>query len=70
MKKISASADRRAKNVVVVAVFISKLELCDVEREILSRYLVESPDHTALYQGPEALNGLGVDRANNILARA
>ena len=57
---------RRAEDVVIQAVVIPELELCDVEREILGRHLMEGSDHAALHQRPEAFDGLRVDGADNV----
>jgi hypothetical protein len=63
-----ASSDGLAKDVPVMAVVIPKLELGDVEREILLADLVECSNHAALSERPETFNRLGVNGADNILA--
>jgi hypothetical protein len=68
--KISAPADRRAKNVRVRPVVIPELEFSDVQREVLFADLVKTAHDAALNQRPEALDGLRVDRADNVLLAA
>jgi hypothetical protein len=68
MSIASAFFDRRPEDVRVKAIIIAELELCNVERQILFADLVERPDHTALDEGPETFNRVGVDRADDILA--
>ncbi len=57
-----------AENVRIAPVVIPELEFRDVQREILGADLVERADHAALQDRPEALNGLSVDRAHDVLA--
>jgi hypothetical protein len=59
--------DRLSEDVVVLAVVVTELELSDVQRQILAADLMERADHAALHQRPEAFNGLGVDRTDNVL---
>lgn len=65
----STPPHRFAENVIVLAVVVPETELGDVERQILLADFVERAHHAALNQGPEAFDGIGVDRARNILAR-
>src|SRR5229473_6731696 len=62
-----ASADRRTKDVRIHAVIVAELELRDVQRQIFLADLVEGADHAALDDRPEAFNGVGVDRADNVM---
>ena len=63
----SASTDSSAENVVVETVIISELKLRDVQRQVFWANLVERSDHAALNQRPETFDGVGVDRADDIL---
>ena len=62
-----ASLDRFAENVRVLAVVIPELEFSDIERHVFAAHFVERPDHAALEDRPEALNGVGMDRADDVL---
>jgi len=66
--KSLAPANRRAEDVRVLAVVIAKLKLRDVQREILGADLMEGANHTALEDRPEAFDGIGVDRADDVLS--
>lgn len=57
----SASLDRCAEYVCIHALIIAKLELIDVEMEILFADLVECPDDPALHDGPKTLDGIGMN---------
>ena len=63
-----ASANSVAKNVFVTPVVVPKLELGDVERQILCADLVERANNAPLKDRPKAFNRVGVDRADNVLA--
>ncbi len=65
-----ASANSVAKNVFVTPVVVPKLELGDVERQILCADLVERANNAPLKDRPKAFNRVGVDRADNVLAGA
>jgi hypothetical protein len=45
---LSASLDRRSKNVSILQVIIAELELGDIERHISSAHFVERADPTAI----------------------
>jgi hypothetical protein len=60
-----ATIDRRAENVIVKAIVIPKLELCNVKWQVFGANLVERAHDAALENAPEAFNGLGVDSADN-----
>src|ERR1700694_1327708 len=70
MLKVSTSADRHSENVRIHAVIVAELELGDVQRQILFADLVESAYHTAFDDRPEAFNGVGVDRADDVMPGA
>jgi hypothetical protein len=59
--------DRRSENIGIEAIIIAKLELCNVEMQILFADVVESSDNPALDERPETLNRVGMHGANNIL---
>ena len=63
-----ACTNRRPEDVVIQAVVIPELELCDIEREVFGAHLVEGSDHPSLHERPEAFDGLSVDRADDVLA--
>src|SRR5438552_15027611 len=63
----SASPDRLAEDVRVIAVVVAELEFRDVERHVLGADLVEGADNAALEDAAEAFNRVGVDRADNVL---
>jgi hypothetical protein len=63
----STSLNRRAENVVIEAVVVAELKFGDIQRHVLFADFVERADDTALEDAPEALNRLGVDRADNVL---
>jgi hypothetical protein len=58
----------RSENVIVEAIIIAKLELCNVEMQVLFTDLVESANDPALENASEAFNRVGVNRADDILA--
>src|SRR5258708_25100085 len=62
-----ASLDRRRENIFIPAIVIAKLELIHVERKVLTRDLMERADDAALYHRPEAFDGVGMNRAENVL---
>lgn len=64
----SASPNRFPKNVSVQAVIIPELELSDIQREIFGGNLVECADNAAFENRPEAFNGLGMNRATDVLS--
>ncbi len=60
--------NRGSEDIPVLAIVITELKLCHVQRHVFFANLVESADDAALEDGPKAFDGLGVDGANNILA--
>jgi hypothetical protein len=68
LPRISTSLNRRSENVVIEAVIIAELKLCDIQREVFCTDFVERTDDTALENAPKSFNRLGVNRADNVLA--
>src|ERR1700730_17121083 len=64
----SASVDRRPKDIRVLAVIISELEFCNIERHIFAAHFVERADNAALEDRPEAFDSLRVDCPYDVLA--
>jgi hypothetical protein len=62
-----ASLNRRSEDVRVLPVIIAELEFGNIQRHIFPAHFVERADHPALEYRPEALNGLSMDCANDIL---
>jgi hypothetical protein len=65
---ILASFNCRSENISVLPIVIAELKLGDIERHIFSAHFMERADHATLENRPEALDGLGMDYANDILA--
>src|SRR2546426_10459910 len=66
----SASCDERPEHVGVLAVVMTEAELGQVERQVRPGDLVVATDDAALQERPEAIEGLRVDVAADVLARA
>src|SRR5579872_3712838 len=64
----SAACYRCLENVRVVTVVVLELRFGDVEREVLPADVVERADDRPLDDRPEALDGLSVDGADDVLA--
>jgi hypothetical protein len=62
-----ASPDRRPEDIRVPPVVIAELELGNVKRHIFAAHFVECAYYAALEDRPESLNGLSVNRADDIL---
>ena len=62
-----ALSDSGPKDIRVQSVILAELELGDIERQVLFADFVESSDHAALDQRPEALNRVRVDGADAVL---
>ena len=62
----SACLDRCAEDVRIQALVIAKLKLVDVEMEILLADLMERADDPAFHDGPEAFDGVGMNRSADI----
>jgi hypothetical protein len=65
---ISAATDSRSENVIVKAIIVPELELRNVKMQVFLTDVVECADDAALEDAPEALNRVGVNRADNVLA--
>lgn len=63
----SASLNGRSENVVVKAIIVPELELCNVKMQVFLAHVMESTNDTALEDAPEALNRIGMHRANDVL---
>jgi len=63
-------ADSCVKNTRIFSIIVSKLELCDVQMQIFLADLMERPDNAALQDRPEALDCIGMNRADNMLSDA
>jgi hypothetical protein len=63
----SAAADRGPENVFVGPIVIPELEFRNVKREIFPADFVIVADDPALHQRPEAFDGIGVDRTDDVL---
>jgi hypothetical protein len=68
MQRALASPDRLAKDIRVFSVIVAELELGDVQRQVLGTDLMKRTDDTALEDRPETLDGLGMDRTDDVLA--
>lgn len=64
----SARLNRCAEDVRIHALVIAKLELVDVEMEVFLADLMERTDDSALHDGPEPFDGVGMDRAADIFS--
>src|SRR6516164_3588757 len=64
------SADRRTEDVCIFPVVVAERELRDIERQILAADLVERSHDAALQKRPEALDCVGVNRADNVASSA
>src|SRR5438105_2495160 len=69
IQRFSASPDRLTEDVLILPVVVPELKFGDVERQILGADLVEGADNAAFENRPEALDRVGVDRADNVLVR-
>lgn len=61
---------RRPENIRILPIVIAKLELSDVERQVLGTDLMERSHDPALHQRPEAFDGVGVDRTDHVFIAA
>jgi hypothetical protein len=66
----SASSNRFSKDVRIETVVVAELKFSNVQRHIFRADFVERADHAALEDRPEALNRVGVNRTDDILALA
>jgi len=65
---VSATTYGRPEDVRVVPIIVPELEFRNIERQIFAADLVVGPDHSSFDERPEALNRIGMDRADNMLA--
>src|SRR6202453_967111 len=66
----SACCYSSTKDVLILPVVVAPSELSHVKRQILGRHVMEAAHDAALQQGPEAINGLGVDQSAHVFALA
>ena len=64
---MSAPINSRSENIGVLPVIVAELELRNIKRHIFPAHLVECADHTALEDRLEALNGLSMNCADDVL---
>jgi hypothetical protein len=64
-----ASTNRRPNDVCNLPIVVAELKLRNVKRQVFLADLVIAADDAEHNQRPEALNGVGVNRADNMLAR-
>src|SRR6478736_10000283 len=63
----SASCYSCAENVLMESVVVAELKFRHVVRKIFFANFIKRPDHTMLEDRPEALDGVGMNRANHVL---
>ena len=66
----SARLYRCAEDVRIQALVIAKLELVDVEMQVLLADLMKCPNDAAFHDGPEAFDDVGMHRANDVIGPA
>jgi hypothetical protein len=66
----SASCYSFAENIGILPVVVAELEFSEVERQILLADMMKAPHNSALEQGPERFQIVGMDLAAYVLARA
>jgi hypothetical protein len=62
-----ASAYCRAEDIGIETIVVTELKFRNIQRHIFFADLVKGADHAALKDRPEALNRIGVNRADNVL---
>lgn len=67
MFSCSACLNRCAEDVRIQALVIAKLELVDVEMQVLLADLIKCPNDAAFHDGLESFNGIGMHRIDDIL---
>ena len=65
---ISAPPQCCAENVLVLPIVVAELELGNVQRQVFGADLVVAAHDAALEQAPEAFDGVGVNRADDVFA--
>src|SRR5260221_11886612 len=68
MSALSASFNCRLEDVRVLTIIVAELEFSDIQRHVFGAHLVKRAHHAALEDRPEALNRLGMNRADDVLA--
>src|SRR5260370_13095162 len=68
MSALSASFNCRPEDVRVLTIIVAELEFSDIQRHVFGAHLVKRAHHAALEDRPEALNRLGMNRADDVLA--
>jgi hypothetical protein len=63
------SCNCRAEDIGIVPIVVAELKLRDVQRQVFLADLVIAADDAALNQRPKTLDCIGVNRADNVLAR-
>src|SRR5260370_26099290 len=58
-----------SENVCIFPLVVVELKLRNARRHVFLADLVEGSDHAALQDRPEAFDGVGVSRANNVFMR-
>jgi hypothetical protein len=64
---VSATRYRGAENVRVVPVVIAELKFGNIQRKVFAAHLVKAAHDAALQERPEAVNGLSMDNAVDVL---
>jgi hypothetical protein len=64
---ILAPLNRSSENIIIHPIVIAELEFRNVQRQVLMADLVEAAHDAALQERPKAVNGLGVNRAVDVL---
>jgi hypothetical protein len=64
----SCALSRGDENVVVEVIVIPELELRNVKMQVFLAQIIQSTNDTSLEDAPEALNRVGMHRANDVLA--
>jgi hypothetical protein len=64
---VLASRDSHSEDVRVLSVVVAELKFGNIERHIFAAHFMERADHAALENRPKALDGLAMDRADDIL---
>lgn len=65
-----ASPYRRSEDVSIISIVVSKLKFSVIEMQVFFADFMERSDNATFQDRPEALNRVGMNRANNVLANA
>jgi hypothetical protein len=63
----SASLNSRSKNIIIEAIIVPELELCNVKVQVFLAHVMGCADDPTLEDAPEAFNRLGMDGSDDIL---